>query len=178
MDLFLSAVGGSFFNDDQKGTHLCIQQKIITDHFIDTVFLRLIMFSLILGLWAIQSLSCYPNSVEYGFHLLECALSKIRLWLATPTSSTPSLPQHMLQADTVWGKGCGWDGSYLSHLIFSLKSAFSHQSHWNIEMKAPWRQELGACSMCGCFPQQWGPAVSLRRETYCQSNIQVVQRFP
>lgn len=55
------------------------------------------MFGFTLGLCAIWSLVLdYPSSIGYGFLLLECALSQIRHWLATPMSSMPRLLLHVL----------------------------------------------------------------------------------
>lgn len=33
----------------------------------------------------------YPSSVDYGFPLMECALSQIRHWLATPLKSCATI---------------------------------------------------------------------------------------
>ena len=46
-----------------------------------SLFCRPLVFGFTLGLWA------YPNNVGHGFSPLKLALSQIRHWLATPTSS-------------------------------------------------------------------------------------------
>jgi hypothetical protein len=67
------------------------------------------MFGSTLGLWAIHSMvPGHPGSVEHGLFLMAWASSSIMHWLATPTSSFPPLPQHILQAGQIVGQRfCG-----------------------------------------------------------------------
>lgn len=83
ISLYLSPLpaGGSFSDDGWRRHCLWLQQNIIRNYIIFFLF-KLVLFGSTIGPWVIYPQIFYmkPNSIRYGFHLMECHVS-LFTWL-------------------------------------------------------------------------------------------------
>lgn len=97
---------------------------------IRNLFIVFFFFLVVFGFTLCMSYSAsgswgQPGTVRYGFLLMASTLNKSIYWLATRTSSVPTLPQHILKAKQIVGQMiCGCIGVPVPPLAWTQKMLF------------------------------------------------------
>ena len=104
---------------------------------------------------------------RYRFHLTERALSQIRYWLVTPTSTVPQLHKQLHSSSIYEGVLLYSLSSFIAWwLIISFDRLQS--TSWNKDILVHWAKTLQtqldfsmSSELCRCLFQDWGLAISL-----------------